>query len=149
MMSAEPITEQDICALTKVFYARVRKDQILGPVFNGKIGTDDAVWDKHIAHINDFWSSVFLKTGRFSGNPMSKHAALPGLTPEHFEHWLALFSEAAAQTLSPAKQAIFNETAARIARSLQMGLAFKYAADDIEPNPFLKFDATRPSRKSH
>ncbi len=147
-MSLSPITEQDIAALTKVFYARVRKDDILGPVFNGKIGTDDGVWARHIAHINDFWSSVFLKTGRFSGNPMSKHAALPDLSPEHFTHWLALFSDAAAETLPLAKQALFNETAARIAQSLQMGLAFKYAADDIEPNPFLKFDVTRPSRKS-
>ncbi len=147
MMSAEPITEDDIAALTKVFYTWVRKDELLGPVFAAKIGTDDAQWTPHITHINDFWSGIFLKTGRFSGNPMAKHAPLPGLTPAHFTRWLELFAKAGAQTLSPAKQKHFNDTAGRIAKSLQMGLAFHNASKDIEPNPFAEFDIARPSRQ--
>ncbi len=144
MISAEPITEDDIAAMTKVFYAWVRKDELLGPVFNTKIGEDDEQWNPHVAHINDFWSGIFLKTGRFSGNPMAKHAPLPGLTPEHFTRWLELFAKAGAKTLSPAKQMHFNDTAERIAQSLQMGLAFHNASKDIEPNPFEKFGLRAP-----
>lgn len=147
MISAEPITEDDIETMTRVFYAWVREDDLLGPVFAAKIGTKDEEWGPHVAHINDFWSGIFLKTGRFSGNPMAKHAPLPGLTPAHFTRWLELFAKAGAQTLPPAKQAHFNETAQRIAKSLQMGLAFHNASRDIEPNPFAKFDIARPSRQ--
>jgi len=146
-MSVEPITEEDISAITRVFYTWVRKDELLGPVFEGKVGTRDEEWTPHIQHINDFWSGIFLKTGRFSGNPMAKHAPLPGLTPAHFTRWLDLFAKAGAQTLSPAKQAHFNNTAERIAKSLQMGLAFYNASKDIEPNPFVEFDIARPSRQ--
>jgi hemoglobin len=145
-MSVEPITEEDITALTNVFYAWVRKDDLLGPVFAAKVGTKDEEWAPHIQHINDFWSGIFLKTGRFSGNPMAKHAALPGLTPAHFTRWLELFAKAGAKTLPLAKQTHFNATAERIAKSLQMGLAFHNANNDIEPNPFAQFDVVRPSR---
>ena len=142
------ITEDDIAALSKVFYAMVRKDALLGPVFNNKIGTDDAEWQPHIQHINDFWSGIFLKTGRFNGNPMAKHAPLPGLTPEHFRQWLKLFAIAGAKTLPPHKQDAFNQTAQRIAQSLQMGLAVYYAGKDDVENPFIEYDITRPSRQS-
>lgn len=145
-MSLTPITEDDIATLTKYFYAHVRKDDILGPIFNNKIGTDKQAWDPHIAHINDFWSGIFLKTRRFDGNPMAKHAPLPGITPAHFTRWLELFSEAAAKTLPPAKQEAFNQTANRIAQSLQMGLAVHFAQnDDDTPNPFIEFGISRPS----
>ncbi len=146
-MSIEPITENDIAALTDVFYSWVREDDLLGPVFAAKIGTRDDQWAPHIQHINDFWSGIFLKTGRFSGNPMAKHAPLPGLTPAHFTRWLKLFAKAGAQTLCATKQAHFNNTAERIAKSLQMGLAFHNTNQNIEPNPFAKFDITRPSRQ--
>lgn len=149
MMNAKPITEDDIAALTRVFYAWMRKDELLAPIFNAKIGTDDAQWETHIAHINDFWSGIFLKTGRFSGNPMAKHTPLPGLTPAHFARWLELFAKAGAQTLSPAKQLHFNNTAKRIARSLQMGLACHHANLDSDPNPFAEFDLVRPSRQQN
>ncbi len=149
-LTTDPITEDDIAALTKVFYAWVRKDDLLGPVFNEKIGADDTQWQPHIAHINDFWSRILLKTGRFSGNPpgnlMAKHTPLLGLTPAHFTRWLELFARAAKQTLPPAKQAHFNTMAERIARSLQMGLAVHHAAQDTAHNPFAKFDLVRPSR---
>ena len=145
-MSSYWIDESDIAAITRVFYANIRKDELLGPIFNAKIGTDDERWDKHIAHINDFWSQVFLQTGRFDGNPMTAHAKLSALTPKHFEHWLKMFAEAGAKTLPENKQKIFNQTANRIAKSLQMGLAVVWA-DREDGNPFLEFDAARPSRQ--
>ncbi len=69
------------------FYARIRQDEVLGPIFNGLI-TD---WDQHLAKLVDFWSAILRRTARFSGAPMPKHAALPGLSLELFERWLGLF----------------------------------------------------------
>lgn len=139
------ITRDDIARITKVFYAEVRRDPLLGPIFNGKLGTTDEVWDPHIAKIGEFWASIFLKTRTYKGNPMAKHAGLEGITPVHFSHWLELFAEAGQKTLPEVKQEMFNKTAARIAKSLQMGLAFHYDQDDTQPNPFAEFGLQRPS----
>jgi hypothetical protein len=43
---------------------------------------------------------------------------------------------------------MFNNTATRIAKSLQMGLAFLYDQDETQPNPFAAFGLQRPSRKA-
>lgn len=141
------LSEDDIAALTRRFYAMVRKDDMLGPIFNARIGTDDDSWAPHIDHINDFWSKIFLRTNRFMGNPMIKHATLPGLTPDHFERWLELFAEAGKTTLSPYKQDLFNQMANRISQSLQMGLAVTYPANESAENPFIEFGLARPSKK--
>ena len=38
------ITEDQIDALVSAFYARARKDPVLGPVFLNAVGSDDAAW---------------------------------------------------------------------------------------------------------
>lgn len=97
------------------FYARVRSDPLLGPVFADRI----ADWDPHLDRMVAFWSSVALMTGRYHGAPVPKHAGLP-VTWEHFERWLALFRETAEEVCSPAGAAHVIDRAARIARSLHM-----------------------------
>lgn len=113
------ITEELIRDLVHAFYARVRKDDLLGPIFNREV--DD--WDEHLARLCDFWSSVMLMTGRYHGAPMPAHARLDEVGPAHFAHWLELF-EATARDVCPAEAAaMFVDRARRIARSLQMGMA--------------------------
>jgi len=118
------LTETDIQRVVDHFYPLVRQDSLLGPVFMSRIEDTDTAWHEHQNHIADFWSSIFLKTRRFNGNPMTKHAGLAEITPEHFTHWLELFGETAQVVLSEAKANTITEMAQRIARSLQMGLAF-------------------------
>lgn len=139
------MTESDITHLVNHFYARVRVDAVLGPVFARKIPNETAAWDRHIAHIADFWSSIFLKTGRYKGNPMLKHAVIGGLTPEHFSHWLDLFKTSAQQTLSDRDAGAVLEMAERIAKSLQMGLAFNAEKAGDFHHPFQDY-AMRPSK---
>ncbi|MDO4724537.1 MAG: group III truncated hemoglobin [Comamonadaceae bacterium] len=117
-MSDEPIcSEQEITELVRRFYARVRQDAQLGPIFEAHI--DD--WDEHLAKLMDFWSSILLRSGRFSGAPMPKHAALPGLTQALFRHWLELFAHTLAEQPNErlAEQAM--AAARRIAQSLWLG----------------------------
>lgn len=110
-------TEEEISTLVHAFYARVRADPELGPIFNAHV--DD--WDVHLAKLTDFWSSILRRTGRFSGTPMTKHTALPGLTAELFQHWLSLFRETAAEQPNQAMGQHACLMAERIAQSLWMG----------------------------
>ncbi|MGI4861545.1 MAG: group III truncated hemoglobin [Janthinobacterium lividum] len=116
-MNPDLCSEQDIADLVHAFYAKVRSDALLGPVFNAHIGD----WDHHLARIADFWSSVLLGTGRYTGTPMQKHAMLPELRPELFERWLTLFDETAA--LQPNRELATRAgmAARRIASSLWYG----------------------------
>ncbi|MFC4621039.1 group III truncated hemoglobin [Comamonas nitrativorans] len=110
-------TEEEITALVHRFYDRIRQHPNLGPIFNGHI--DD--WPAHLDRLVDFWSSVLLRTGRFSGAPMPKHVALPGLNAELFRQWLALWRTTAAEQANPALAEQAVAAAERIAQSLWMG----------------------------
>jgi hemoglobin len=113
-------SEEEIAALVHQFYAKVRKDAELGPIFNSHV--DD--WDHHLSKLVDFWSALLRGTGRFDGAPMPKHAALPGLSAALFQRWLALFRETAdAQSNQPmATQAC--AMAERIAQRLWHGYQY-------------------------
>lgn len=112
------ITEAMIERLVRGFYARVRGDEMLGPIFEARI-TD---WEPHLAQMCAFWSSVALMSGRYHGAPMPKHLPLP-VDAAHFDRWLALFQAAAAEICPPEAQAHFMERAKRIAASLELGIA--------------------------
>jgi hemoglobin len=81
-------TEDQIRRFVHAFYAEVRADPALGPIFADRIG--DA-WDAHLERMVDFWSSILLATGRYAGNPRAKHAEVPAIRSEHFDRWLTLF----------------------------------------------------------
>ena len=116
--AAAGIDETLIRRLVHGFYASVREDALLGPVFAGRVGE----WDEHLAAMCDFWSSVALTTGRYKGRPMQKHVPL-GIGGEHFERWLFLFEAAATRLCLPDAAAFFIARARRIAESLQLGIA--------------------------
>lgn len=107
------LDEARLTMLVHRFYARVRADELLGPVFADRI----ANWDEHLERMVDFWSSVALMTGRYHGNPVARHAGLP-VTWQHYERWLALFRATAREMCPPEGAAHVIERAERIARSL-------------------------------
>jgi hemoglobin len=112
------IDEAMIETLVRTFYARVRADALIGPIFEAKVRD----WDHHLGKLCDFWSSVVLMTGRYHGQPMQAHTPLP-VGREHFDRWLALFEETAKAICPPQAAAIFVERAQRIADSFELGLA--------------------------
>lgn len=115
---AKGVTEDLIRCLVRSFYSRVLKDPELGPIFQRALGHR---WDAHLAIMDDFWSSIALRTGRYHGKPQAAHQNL-GLSGRHFERWLALFGETARETCEPDVAAFFVDRANRIAESLQIGL---------------------------
>ncbi|OYQ32739.1 preprotein translocase subunit TatC [Niveispirillum lacus] len=111
--------ERQLAHLVERFYAKVRQDPALGPIFNDAIGD----WDHHLNLLTDFWSSVMLASGQYKGNPMAAHLRHRArLTPALFALWLNLWDETAKDVLSPQDAAAIRATADRIARSLQLGL---------------------------
>ena len=108
-----------ISQLVERFYDRIRVHELLGPIFESSI----ADWGPHLARMKDFWGSIAIESGRFHGNPMAKHIAIPGLTPAHFSAWLTLWNETVSDVVTnEAAAALFHERARRIADSLQTGI---------------------------
>ena len=112
------ITEDMIERLVRGFYARVRTDEMLAPVFDARIRD----WEPHLQQMCAFWSSVALMSGRYHGAPMPKHMPLP-IDAAHFDRWLVLFAATAADVCPPEAAAHFIERARRIAASLELGVA--------------------------
>jgi hemoglobin len=113
-----------LAALVDAFYAAVRRDPELGPLFEQAIAEEG--WPEHLALLTDFWSSVMLASGAYKGNPMATHRRLlPALTPALFERWLALFGETADRLFIPPLARQLRARAERIAESLQLGLFFR------------------------
>jgi hemoglobin len=112
------ITEPLIERLVRAFYAKIRADAVLAPIFDARIGD----WEPHLQRMCAFWSSVALLSGRYHGTPMAKHMPLP-VDADHFDRWLALFEATAREVCPPEATAHFVELARRIAASLELGIA--------------------------
>jgi len=114
------IDDDFVAKLVESFYARIRADALLGPIFAARISD----WAPHLDRMKSFWRSVLHNSGEFAGNPMAKHLAIPGLERDHFAHWLDLFY-ATLRDLErhPAATRLVGTRARMIADSLLTGIA--------------------------
>lgn len=117
--AAMGIDDVYISLLVETFYDEIRKDEVLGPVFNNAISD----WPTHLARMKDFWASVALNAGRYSGKPVPAHKKHSTIQQEHFPRWLLLFRTTLEET-APTEEVVpyFMERAERIAKSLQLAL---------------------------
>lgn len=116
------IDDTSLAALLVEFYAKVRLDPLLGPVFHAMVGEEDDAWAPHLRRVHDFWSSVTMGTGRYGGRPMQVHAAIPGLDGAHFQRWLSLFGETVGRLFTAPAAAFLCEKADRMGEALQQGI---------------------------
>ena len=121
----EQVTEEGIVRLVDSFYAKVRRDPLIGPVFDKAIGGE---WPAHLEKMYGFWSSLMLTTGRYKGNPMAVHMAVEGIEPPMFERWLSLFDETVEALFAEAPASVFRFKARRIAESFMLGLFYRPGA---------------------
>ena len=124
-MAPDSITEVSIRQLVDTFYARVRADAMLSPVFEEKLA---GKWDMHMPRMYAFWTKVLLGTGQFQGNVFGKHMVLTGIEQQHFVHWLRLFRITAIEIFGVEDATVPLQVAERIAASLQLGYS---AARDL------------------
>lgn len=79
----------DIKLLVDSFYGKVRKNELLGPIFDGVIRDR---WPHHLGKMYTFWETILLGNHTYYGSPFPPHAKLP-VDGEHFQEWLRLFYE--------------------------------------------------------
>ncbi len=113
------VDEAFISELVDEFYTRIRDSERLGPIFNSAISD----WGSHLPRMKRFWSSVILRTGSYSGQPVPAHQRLSGVEPHDFEHWLALFQKTL-EDIAPSQAVVelFMSKARRIAMSLKLAM---------------------------
>lgn len=111
-------TREDIFLLVSSFYVKVRKDAVLGPLFNDVIKD----WDAHLENLTTFWeASLFLKT-KYSGNPLEAHVKVDqensnSISELHFGLWLNLWFETINELLKAITQKTRNTALEKWGRS--------------------------------
>ena len=85
---------EDVSLLVNSFYKKIRKDDILGPIFNTIISD----WDAHLELLTDFWETQLFLKRKYHGNPVTAHQEVDDKTnhtisSEHFGFWLNLWFE--------------------------------------------------------
>ncbi|HEX8483067.1 MAG TPA: group III truncated hemoglobin [Allosphingosinicella sp.] len=128
MTAPDFITEEALGRLVGRFYAKARRDPLLGPVFNAAV--ED--WPEHLDRLQAFWSSIMLTSGRYKGRPLPAHLRhKAAMTPERFGRWLALWEETTGELFPPPAAAALQEKASRIAESLSLGIRFAGGGDAL------------------
>lgn len=129
------LDEAMIHAVVHGFYDEIRKDELLGPVFNREIRGDE--WPVHLGKMCDFWSSTLLRSGRYDGRPLPAHLRLPDIGEAHFRRWLTLFKATVTKLCPPEIAALFLDRAARIAHSFRMAIAFNRGESTLDIQPII------------
>ncbi|MEO6896467.1 MAG: group III truncated hemoglobin [Caldimonas sp.] len=140
MSPPELCTEAEAAELVTTFYARVREDAVLGPIFERHV----ADWSQHMPKMVAFWSAALCGSKNYRGNPMVAHRALPELTQSLFERWLDLFHESASELPNRAMAERAVELSQRIAQSLWYGYQLQREPDEMPASLPQRAQARRP-----
>lgn len=110
-----PPNRESITALVHGFYADVRLDPLLGPVFERALAGQ---WEPHLKRLVEFWSTIVLGTRSFRGNVVGKHMELEGITPAHFATWVRLWAQHTSRLFTPGVAQQLQQAAHGVARNL-------------------------------
>ena len=113
-------TEADVERMVCAFYAQVRVDAELGPIFEEVAKVD---WEQHLPRMYGFWKKLILGEASYRGNPFAVHVPLP-IDGRHFERWLALFEQSIDESFAGPVAEHTNLRARSIAHIFQSKLAF-------------------------
>lgn len=80
---------EDIKVLVNTFYDNIKKDELLGHIFDNIIQDR---WPEHLEKMYRFWQTVLLEVHTYSGSPFPPHAKMP-ISKEHFDRWMSIFTE--------------------------------------------------------
>ncbi|MGE0602950.1 MAG: group III truncated hemoglobin [Xanthobacteraceae bacterium] len=129
----DSVNEDTIHALVHGFYDAVRRDDLIGPIFEREVAAGK--WPVHLDKMCAFWSSLLLKTRRYQGRPLSPHLRIPELSNEHFQRWLSLFGATAAKVFNAQDAAAVTALAEKIAQSFRLSIAFQRGEDTTKLTP--------------
>ena len=107
----------DIRLLVDTFYERVAEDELLAPIFHGKIKD----MPSHVSRMYRFWNAVLMEESSYDAVALSKHAELP-LMNQHFVRWLSLFLDTLDDLYSGALAEFARVRAIKMAEEFQVKL---------------------------
>jgi hemoglobin len=115
--------QEGIRRLLRHFYADVRQDALIGPIFNAQIKD----WPHHLQIIASFWQTLIGGPRTYARPMPMKHVRLH-LKEEHFERWLFLWQAncRAQLPIGPAREMI--ELANQIGDKLRLILGISTRA---------------------
>ena len=115
MSTQKPLLEnrEHIIKIVDCFYAKVRKDVLIGPIFNDEAKVN---WDEHLPKLYNFWEDLLHGTTNYHGRPFPPHLKF-NLKIEHFERWLKLFIETVDENYTGLKADEMKSRALRIAQN--------------------------------
>lgn len=129
-------SRKDVNRLVKKFYAKIRKDEMLGSIFNSHIAEDE--WPAHLEKLTDFWETNLFGVRKFKGNPVQKHVNVDrnlnyGVEQTHFGQWLHLWFE----TIDELYDCERAERAKRVARKMATGqflMIWNHRPEEVKSN---------------
>lgn len=88
---------EDVKLLVNTFYDKVRKDKMIGNIFNSIIGSEES-WVIHLEKLTDFWETNLFSVSKYKGNPIQIHQNVDfemgySITQAHFDRWIELWIE--------------------------------------------------------
>lgn len=110
------LRDEDLHDTLTAFYDTIEGDPLLAPYFA------ELDMPAHMPRIVAFWSTTIFHTGRYSGNAFKPHLEMPGLTAEHFAHWVAILEATVDARFTGPNAHRMKELAHRIAYSMQLRL---------------------------
>lgn len=117
-MRAEIKDADDIKILVDTFYARVSQDELLAPIFHGRITDMHA----HLDTMYKFWEGVLMNQSPtsppYDPGSLTKHENLP-LMNQHFIRWLSLFLDTIDDLYSGPSAELAKVRAIRMAEEFQ------------------------------
>jgi hemoglobin len=106
-------SRREITQIVDSFYAKVRQDKLIGPIFTEQAKVD---WDEHLPKLYNFWEDLLFGTENYHGRPFPPHLKFD-LKIEHFERWLKLFVETIDENYHGLKADEMKARAIRIAQN--------------------------------
>lgn len=104
-------TKDDVKLMVDTFYDKIRKDDVLGPIFNERIKDN---WQVHLEKMYKFWGNILLPDVQYNGKPFPPHATM-NLEKHHFNQWLNLFFDTLEENFSGEKTEEAKNRASSIA----------------------------------
>lgn len=109
---------EDVRLLVDTFYASVRNDELLNPIFTDVAQVD---WEQHLPKLYAFWNALLLGIPGYQGSPFLPHQKLP-VALDHFQRWVALFHEAVDRHFAGPRARKARDTASSMAHTFAMRL---------------------------
>ena len=132
-MKTAEVDLESIEIMVRAFYAKLIKDDLVGPFFIKALGDDldSGKWRSHYGTLDSFWLLMMTGEKGYMGDPYMVHAFIGTLTVEVFDRWLEIFHSQVHEQFTPEIADKFYSKSQTIARSFMESLEIgEFASDE-------------------